>query len=419
GRATVQYRLRDWLISRQRYWGAPIPIIHCPSCGEVPVPRDRLPVLLPDDVDFRPRGKAPLASSEAFMAVDCPSCGGPARRDPDTMDTFVCSSWYFLRYPEPGLRDAPFRYETLRKWLPVDMYVGGADHACGHLIFSRFITMVLHDLGLVPVEEPFARLRHQGMITRDGEKMSKSKGNTVVPADYLERYGTDTLRAYLMFGFAFAEGGDWTDEGIDGIWRYLNRVWRLVDAVLDDRSPAGDAPVDAAAMTDEQAAARWPQLRLVRHNSVRGCTQDLERFQFNTALSRLMELTNALYQYCGRERPRPGDADFRDALTSLVQMLAPFAPHLGAELWLRLGREGSVFDHPWPAWRDEYLVADTVTYVIQINGKIRERMEAPRDADAGQVERDALAHGRVPELIGAGPVRKVVVVPGKLVNIVV
>jgi len=419
GRATVQYRLRDWLISRQRYWGAPIPIIHCPTCGEVPVPRDRLPVLLPDDVDFRPRGKAPLASSEAFMAVDCPSCGGPARRDPDTMDTFVCSSWYFLRYPEPGLRDAPFRYETLRKWLPVDMYVGGADHACGHLIFSRFITMVLHDLGLVPVEEPFARLRHQGMITRDGEKMSKSKGNTVVPADYLERYGTDTLRAYLMFGFAFAEGGDWTDEGIDGIWRYLNRVWRLVDAVLDDRSPAGDAPVDAAAMTDEQAAARWPQLRLVRHNSVRGCTQDLERFQFNTALSRLMELTNALYQYCGRERPRPGDADFRDALTSLVQMLAPFAPHLGAELWQRLGREGSVFDHPWPAWRDEFLVADTVTYVIQINGKIRERMEAPRDADAGQVERDALAHGRVPELVGSGPVRKVVVVPGKLVNIVV
>ncbi len=418
GHATIQYRLRDWIISRQRYWGAPIPVIHCEDCGAVPVPESDLPVVLPEVEEYRPKGKSPLAACEDYMNAPCPSCGKPARRDPDTMDTFVCSSWYFLRYPEPQLTDAPFRMETLKKWFPVEMYVGGADHAYGHLIYSRFINMVLYDLGLVPSEEPFAALRHQGMITRDGEKMSKSKGNTVVPADYLERYGTDCLRTYLMFGFAFAEGGDWTDEGIDGVWRYLNRVWRLIDAAREGRSPAGDAPADSPALAPDEAERRWPALRVVMHNSIKGCTQDVERLQFNTALSRLMELTNALHHYAGRERVGLDDANYREAVEVLVRMLAPFAPYLGAELWTRLGHRTSVFDASWPDWDEACLIADTVTYVVQINGKIRERMEAPRDADRDTLERTALAHGRIPELLDGREPRKVIVVPNKLVNIV-
>ena len=419
GRATVQYRLRDWIISRQRYWGAPIPVIHCPECGAVPVPEDQLPVLLPDDVDYRPKGKPPLASSETFMNAPCPRCGRPARRDPDTMDTFVCSSWYYLRYLDPDRDDVPFRRERVERWMPVDMYVGGADHAYGHLIFARFVNMVLHDLGLVPVEEPFAALRHQGMITRDGEKMSKSKGNTVVPADYLERYGTDTLRAYLMFGFAFAEGGDWTDDGIEGVHRYLLRVWRLVQKFTAGASPAGDAPADAAPLSPEERERRWPELRLVLHNSIKGCTRDVERFQFNTAISRLMELTNAIHRYAGRDALSPDDPYAREAITDLVLMLAPFTPHLAAELWRELGGAGEVFDQAWPAWDERFLVADTVTYVVQINGKIREKMPFARDADREAVAAAARAYGRIPELIGERPVRKVIVVPNKLVNIVV
>ncbi len=419
GKATVQYRLRDWLISRQRYWGAPIPIIHCPDCGQVPVPESDLPVLLPTDVDYRPKGKPPLASSESFMNVACPQCGGAARRDPDTMDTFVCSSWYFLRFLEPQRDDAPFDRELVNRWLPVDQYIGGADHAYGHLIFSRFVTKVLHDLGWLDFDEPFLSLRHQGMITRDGEKMSKSKGNTVVPADYIDRYGVDTLRAYLMFGFAFAEGGDWTDDGIEGTHRFLARVWRLVDAALDGRPPAGDAPADAAPLGADEADRRWPELRRVMHNSIKGCTQDLARFHFNTALSRLMELTNALHGFAGRDIVSLDDPRFREALTNLVLMLSPFTPHLGEELWRRLGGEGHVFDQAWPAWRDEFLVADTVTYVVQINGKIRERLELPRDCDRDQAAARAREHGRIPELLDGASVRKVIVVPNKLVNIVI
>ncbi len=418
GKATIQYRLRDWIISRQRYWGAPIPVVHCPDCGEVPLPEDQLPLELPDVENYRPEGMSPLASAEEWMATECPKCGGAATRDPDTMDTFVCSSWYYLRYLQPNRDDAPFDLETLAPWMPVHMYVGGADHAYGHLIYSRFVNMALFDQGLVPSEEPFRALRHQGMITRDGAKMSKSKGNTVVPADYLDRYGTDCLRTYLMFGFAFAEGGDWTDEGIDGIWRYLNRVARLVDAAVEGRSPAGDAGDAAAPIPTDEAEARWKALRVVMHNSIKGCTQDVERFQFNTALSRLMELTNALYAYAGQNVLTLDDPHAAEAVGVLVRMLAPFAPYMGAELWERLGN-GHVFDAEWPAWDEAHLVADTVTYVVQINGKIRERLEAPRDADREAVGEQAKVCGRIPELLGDAEIRKVIVVPNKLVNIVI
>jgi leucyl-tRNA synthetase len=419
GRATVQYRLRDWLVSRQRYWGAPIPIVHCPTCGEVPVPEEELPVLLPDDVDFQPRGKSPLASSESFMSTRCPGCGGEARRDPDTMDTFVCSSWYYLRYLDPHDPDRPFSRERVAAWLPVDQYVGGADHAYGHLIFARFVTKVLHDLGWLPFDEPFQRLNHQGMITRDGVKMAKSLGNVVNPETYIERYGTDTLRAYIMFGFAFEEGGDWVDEGIEGVHRYLQRVWRLVDAACSGRSPAGDAGSEAEPLPAAEAERRAGPLRCTMHNSIKGCSIDTERFHFNTALSRLMELTNALYAYAGRYTVGLEDPRYREGIVNLVKMLSPFAPHLGEELWQRLQGEGHVFDQAWPEWDEAALTLETVTVVVQVNGKIRERMEVPTDLDEAELRRRAQEHGRIPELVGGRTVRKVIVVPNKLVNIVV
>ncbi|MFH1842825.1 MAG: leucine--tRNA ligase [bacterium] len=419
GRAAVQYRLRDWLVSRQRFWGAPIPIVHCPDCGEVPVPEEELPVELPDDVDFRPTGVSPLASSESFMAVSCPKCGQPARRDPDTMDTFVCSSWYYLRYPCTDETERPFSPEKMQSWLPVDQYVGGSDHACGHLIFSRFVTKVLHDLGHLQFDEPFLRLNHQGMILSDGEKMSKSKGNVVSPDGYLEQYGTDALRAYMMKGFAFSEGGDWSDEGLEGVFRYLQRVWRLVEAALTGTSPAGDATADPPLLTAAEAEERGAELRCVMHNSIKGCSVDTERFQFNTAISRLMELTNALYAYAGRSRVGLDDQRYREGIEILVKMLAPFAPHLGEELWTRIGGEGHVFAQQWPEWDEAALTRATVTMVVQINGKIRERMEVPVDADRESVAEQAQAHGRIPDLLADQTIRKVIVVPNKLVNIVV
>jgi leucyl-tRNA synthetase len=419
GHPTVQYRLRDWLVSRQRYWGAPIPIVHCERCGEVPVPERDLPVLLPDDVDFLPRGVPPLATSESFMTTSCPGCGGPARRDPDTMDTFVDSSWYFLRYVSPHEEEAPFRREVADRWLPVDAYVGGADHAYGHLIFSRFMTKVLCDQGLLGFDEPFARLVHQGMITRGGEKMSKSKGNVVNPEEYLRRYGTDTLRMYVMFGFAFEDGGDWTDQGIEAVHRYLQRVVRLVDAAGEGRSPAGDAPADAPPLAPAEAEARGRDLLAVTHQSIKGCSEDTERFHFNTAISRLMELTNALYAYVGRNSVGLEDPRYRESIHHLVVMLSPFAPHLGEELWQRIGGEGHVFDQPWPAWREEALRRALVTVVIQVNGKIRERLEVPAVRPENELVELALACGRIPEWLGGRPLRKAVVVPDKLVNLVV
>jgi leucyl-tRNA synthetase len=335
------------------------------------------------------------------------------------MDTFVCSSWYFLRYPCSQQQDQPFTREMMRAWLPVDQYVGGADHAYGHLVFSRFMTKVLHSLGYLEFDEPFNRLVHQGMITNQGQKMSKSKGNVVHPEEYLQKYGTDTLRVYMMKGFGFAEGGDWSEEGIEGIHRYLNRVWRLVQAAREGRSPAGDAPVDQSPLSAEETRKRGAELRCVLHNSIKGCTLDTERFHFNTAISRLMELTNALYAYAGRHAVGLDNPDYRQALEYLVKMLAPFAPHLGEELWQSLGGESHVFGQSWPQWDEQELVRPTVTIVVQINGKIRERMEAPVNEDKDTLAQAAQGFGRIPELIGEKPVRKVIVVPNKLVNIVV
>ena len=416
GRRKINYRLHDWLVSRQRYWGAPIPIIHCPACGEVPVPDEDLPVELPYDVDFSlGAGKSPLERSASFMDVECPRCGGHARRDPDTMDTFVDSSWYFLRYLAPDDDERPWPKEIADRWLPVYQYSGGIEHATLHLLYSRFMTKALRDLGHVGFGEPFRRLIHQGTITNRGAKMSKSRGNVVSPDEYIAEYGADAFRAYCMFGFAFIEGGDWKDEGIRAVAAWLQRVWRLVHLHRDLWQRRELDPGDP-----ESAAAR--ELVLVRHRSVKGATEDLAAWQFNTAIARIMELVNACYHYAPVDAPPVEDLSeplLVEAIETVIRLVAPIAPHLAEELWAVTGREPSVVDAEWPTYDGGVLVTEEVTMVIQVNGKVRDQMKVPRDLPEGELRARALAHGRIPELIDGKPVKKSVVVPNKLVSLVV
>ena len=412
GKGTVTYRLRDWLISRQRYWGAPIPIIYCDKCGEVPVPEEDLPVELPYDVDFRPTGESPLQYHEGFKNTTCPKCGGPATREVDTMDTFVDSSWYFLRYFTPHLDTAPFDKDIVNKWCPVDMYVGGAEHATMHLLYARFITMVLHDLNHIQFEEPFTSLRHQGVIKGpDGQKMSKSLGNVVNPEEYLEKYGSDVFRCYLMFGFDYEMGGPWDDSGIASMDKYLNRVWRLFENCQWVFTEGNSVTTFGEA---EQ------KLNRVLHETIKRATEDTERFHFNTAIARLMELTNELYRYIGDKPREEQNATFlKEVLEKFNIMLAAFAPHLGEELWERTGHEYSVFNQQWPQYDAKVLETDTVEYVVQVNGKVRSRLTINRNADRAAVEAQALADPRVQKFVDGKQVVKVIVVPNKLVNIVV
>lgn len=410
GQGTVNYRLRDWLVSRQRYWGAPIPIVHCTACGEVPVADEDLPVILPDDVEFVPTGESPLRRHPTWKDVSCPACGRAAERDCDTMDTFVDSSWYFLRYPTPNKQDAAFDRQLVNRWEPVHQYVGGAEHAVMHLLYARFITKVLHKLDLIDFDEPFARLVHQGTITYGGHKMSKSLGNVVNPEPYIERYGSDTLRAYLMFGFSYIEGGDWDDSGIHAMYRYLTRVHRFLSDHVER--------LRAAAGREEAGDVDLSELRFVLNNSIKSATQDTERFQFNTAISRHMELTNALYALELTTDAKCWGREVNAAVASWIKLLAPFAPHLGEELWSLLGHETSVFDESWPAWEEAALISDLMTYPVQVNGKLRERLEVPRASNREEVGELALSCGRVPKWIAGKDVRKVIVIPGKLVNIV-
>ncbi len=411
GQRKVNYRLRDWLISRQRYWGAPIPIIYCEECGEVPVPEDDLPVLLPYDVDFRPTGESPLQYHEGFRNTTCPKCNKPATREADTMDTFVDSSWYFLRYLNPDLKDRPFDAERVNAWCPVDKYVGGADHATMHLLYARFVNMALHDQGWLNFEEPFTSLRHQGVIKGpDGQKMSKSRGNVVNPEVYLEKYGSDVFRCYLMFGFDYELGGPWEDSGIASMDRYLKRVWRLLENCRWVFNSGNDYRGFGAAEKS---------LNKVLHNSIKGATEDTERLHFNTAISRLMELTNELYRYTGERPIEEQNSEFlKSVLEQLILMLAPFAPHLGEELWEKSGHEYSVFQQRWPGFDPKVLEDEQVNMVIQINGKLRDKMAIERDAKKEDVEKAALSAGRIPRLLEGKKVVKVVVVPNKLVNIV-
>ena len=404
GRATVTYRLRDWLVSRQRYWGAPIPIIHCPACGEVPVPEAQLPVLLPEQVDFKPTGESPLARCDRFVSTTCPKCGGPAQRDVDTMDTFVDSSWYFLRYPCARRGDRAWDRAVVDRWLPVDQYIGGAEHAVLHLLYSRFVVMALHDLGLVGFDEPFRRLIHQGVITHAGAKMSKSYGNVVSPDGFVETYGADCFRIYLMYMGDYQEGGDWSDSGIVGMDRFLRRVWRLV-------------PERAAAATGGTAngAAEEVQLKLL-HRAIQQVGIDLERFRFNTALARLIEVEHSLSRYLYEQG---GDPRFLAGCCDIfVRLLAPFTPHLAEELWQRLGRPFSIFDASWPQADARFLQIEEIEWVVQVNGRLRDRIRLPADANEEQVRSSAVAADKIQKALAGQRPRRVIVVPGRLINIV-
>jgi leucyl-tRNA synthetase len=417
GRKALNYRLRDWLVSRQRYWGAPIPVVYCDGCGEgggpaiVPVPDDQLPVELPEVDDYAPQGRSPLAAAEDWVATECPRCGSPARRETDTMDTFVDSSWYFIRYLDSRNEEAAWDRAAADHWLPVDQYIGGVEHAILHLMYARFFTKALADLGYLGVQEPFANLFTQGMITRDGAKMSKSKGNTVSPADYVERYGADTARTYVCFMGPPERGGDWSDEGVEGVNRFLSRLWRLCEEV-EGKGAAG-SEVDAA-----EGDAR--ALLAKAHWAIDKATRDFQRgFQFNTAIAAVMELVNDAYRVKdGLYGDAAGEAALRFATATAASLIFPFAPHLGAEVWERLAG-GRVWEEAWPSADPELLSRDTVTLVVQVNGKLRDRIEAAADAPQSELLELARGSEKVRRHLDGREVVKEVVVPGKLVNLVV
>jgi leucyl-tRNA synthetase len=411
GRETVNFRLRDWLISRQRYWGNPIPAIHCPTCGLVPVPEDQLPVVLPMNVDIT-KGET-LADHPDFYETTCPRCGGVARRETDTMDTFTDSSWYYLRYCDARNDGAAFDPAKVGYWMPVDQYIGGIEHAILHLLYSRFYTKVLRDEGLCDFDEPFTNLLTQGMVKLDGATMSKSKGNVVAPEDMIARYGADVLRAYILFMAPPDKDLDWSYDGLEGMWRFLNRAWRLVDDIAAETVAASEG---AAASSEAEAA-----LRRAVAASISKCGDDIERFQFNTALSAIMEYVNAVHDY-RRDVPE-GDRDLgllRAVARDLTLVVAPFAPHMAEELWrVVLGEQGSVHRQPWPAFDASALVANEVELPVQVNGKVRDRVTVAADASEEEIVRIALALPKIAAHTEGKTVRKVVVVPGKLVSVVV
>lgn len=407
GERKINYKLRDWLISRQRYWGAPIPIIYCPDCGEVPVPEEQLPVLLPMEVKFTGTGESPLTTNPDFVNTTCPRCGKAARREVDTMDTFVCSSWYFLRYPNPHLDNAPFDREIVKRWLPVDQYVGGAEHAVMHLLYARFFTKVLYDLKLIEFDEPFTRLVHQGVITKDGNKMSKSRGNVVNPDEFISKYGSDTFRMYMMFMGSYSDGGDWSDEGITGIFRFVNRIWRLIEEI-------------AAKPPQGAELARSKDLERIRHYTIKMVTTDLERFHFNTAISRIMEMVNELYLYrqeigLAQQNKRVID----DCLETMIVLIAPFAPHLGEELWEKRGHKDSVFDQQWPSYDETKIATEQIPIVVQVNGKVRSTIEVELNASDNQVIQQAMQDEKVAKYIAGKTMVKQIVVKNRLVNLVI
>ena len=410
GRA-INYRLRDWLVSRQRYWGAPIPIVYCDECGAVPVPEEDLPVLLPEDLALAEGGKSPLPLTPSFYETECPACGGPARRETDTMDTFVDSSWYYFRYVSPRADGGPFEHDEARYWMPVDQYIGGIEHAILHLLYSRFFTKVIRDLGLIDFSEPFSDLLCQGMVTKDGAKMSKSKGNVVTPGDYIDRLGADTLRLYILFMGPPELGKDWSDQGVEGAHRFLGRLWRMVH---ERYLPGAE---DAQAPLEDQDAPAHREMRSLTHRTIKNVTRDIDEFAFNTAVSFIMELVNGIYHYTSEGRPDA--AVLTEAVTAAINLLAPFAPFMTEELWQLIGGQGSVHAQPWPSFDEELARPREVTLVVQVNGKVRDRISVPADIPEDEMKERALACRNARKYLEGREPRKVIVVPGKLVNIVV
>lgn len=406
GGKKVNYRLRDWLVSRQRYWGCPIPIIHCEHCGEVPVPVEDLPVKLPHYVDFTPDGKSPLSKCDEFVNTVCPICGKPAKRDADTLDTFVCSSWYFLRYPDAHNTEKAFDSELINKMLPVDKYIGGAEHACMHLLYARFFTKALRDLGYLNFDEPFKSLVHQGTILgTDGMKMSKSRGNVVSPDDSVSRVGADAFRLYLMFGFSYVEGGPWNDNGIDSIVKFMDRVERIVNKIYG--YPNGKT----------EYGREEKELNYLRHSTIKRVTDDMEVFSFNTAIARIMELVNGLVKY-----DQLNDKNvklMRDTASDLIGLLAPLAPHFAEELNENIGNKKSIFNMPYPKYDESALVKDSYELAVQINSKVRSKIEVPSDSDDNAIVEIAMNNDAVKPFIDGKTVVKTIVIPKRLVNIVV
>jgi len=416
GRKKVNYRLRDWLISRQRYWGAPIPIVYCDGCGIVPVPEEELPVMLPEKVKFRASGPSPLARHQEFVNTSCPKCGKPARRETDTMDTFMCSSWYYLRYTSPWTSRRPWEEEDVNYWMPVDQYIGGIEHAILHLLYSRFFVKVLYDSGLVQAKEPFANLLTQGMVIKEGAKMSKSKGNIVSPDEILEKYGADTARLFILFAAPPEKDLDWNERGVEGCARFLNRVWRLVRRLEDKVPPLGANGASGRGDADGDDAALERSL----HQTIKKVTEDVsERFNFNTAISAIMELVNETYSYLEkREESQWNLGLLRETLEGITLVLAPFAPHIGEELWHRLGHKDSVHLCPWPGFDPEKVKAREVTVVVQVNGRVRDRMLVAAETSERDLREMALERERVKKHLSGKKVVKVITVPQKLVNIV-
>ena len=409
GRKTVNFRLRDWLISRQRYWGCPIPVVYCEKCGEQLVPEDQLPVKLPEDVSFDGGAISPLATSENFLNTTCPCCGGPARREIDTMDTFIDSSWYFLRYTDARNDKEVFNKEIAKYWMNVDQYIGGIEHAILHLLYARFFVKVLHDIGLVEVDEPFKALLTQGMVLKEGSKMSKSKGNVVSPEEIIAKYGADTARLFILFAAPVDRDLDWSDQGVEGSYRFLGRVWRIIDTYQQ----LGASGHHDSLSKDETA------LRRELHRAIKKVTEDLDgKFNFNTAISTVMELVNAMYQFKDSHESVQSDLA-KELVEKLTLLLAPFVPHITEEIWHECGFEGSVHAASWPTYEESALVVDEVEVAVQVNGKVRDKLTVSVSLSKEELEAAAKALPRVQEFTEGKTVVKVIVVPKKLINIVV
>lgn len=409
GAMKVNFRLRDWLVSRQRYWGAPIPVIYCDDCGIVPVPEKDLPVKLPYNVEFTPDGKSPLAKCKDFINTTCPCCGKPAKREADTLDTFVCSSWYYLRYPDNKNEEVPFNPELINKILPVDKYVGGPEHACMHLLYARFITKALRDMGYLNFDEPFKSLTHQGLILGpDGLKMSKSKGNTISPDEYIKEYGADVFRMYLMFGFAYTEGGAWSDDGIKSVSKFIERIERTLESCMEI--------IQSTENTKTTVDTAEKELNFWKHTAIKGITEDTDKMQFNTAIARLMEFTNALNKYL--QENVKNSKFLKETITDYIKLLAPFAPHFAEEEWSKLGNTSSIFNERLPEFNPAALIKDEVEIAIQINGKIKSKIMIPSSLDEEGIKAAALDDETIKQNIDGKNIVKVIVIKGRLVNIV-